>query len=215
MPDATPFPLNEASGPLICLSHLRWDFVLQRPQHLMGRFARSRDVLVWEEAVGTTYDKPFYEVHPVPGTRVHAIRPAIPDGTSPEDSERMQKALFDDFLKTMLKGQKPVLWFYTPMMWPLAEGVEAEAIVYDCMDELSQFKLAPPELRSREQELLQAADVVFTGGYSIWEAKKLSHDNIHPFPSSVDARHFAQARGEWTRLPTWPPSRARGSASMA
>jgi UDP-galactopyranose mutase len=195
MPDATPFPLNEASGPLICLSHLRWDFVLQRPQHLMGRFARSRDVLVWEEAVGTTYEKPFYEVHPVPGTRVHAIRPAIPDGTSPEDSERMQKALFDDFLKTMLKGQKPVLWFYTPMMWPLAEGVEAEAIVYDCMDELSQFKLAPPELRSREQELLQAADVVFTGGYSIWEVKKLSHDNIHPFPSSVDARHFAQARG--------------------
>ncbi len=193
MPDATLIPLNEASGPLVCLSHLRWDFVLQRPQHLMGRFARTRDVYVWEEPVPTTYDKPFYEVHPVAGTRVKAIRPAIPDSTPEAEREAVTKRLFDDFLK-LLGGQKPVLWFYTPMMWPLAQGVEVEAIVYDCMDELSQFKFAPPALKAREAELLRAADVVFTGGYSIWEAKKLSHDNIHPFPSSVDARHFAQAR---------------------
>lgn len=193
MPDATPFPLTDASGPLICLSHLRWDFVLQRPQHLMGRFARTRDVYVWEEPVPTVYGTPFYEVHPVAGSRVRAVRPALPESLPEAERDAAVKRLFDDFL-AFLDGPKPVLWFYTPMMWPLAAGVEAEAIVYDCMDELSQFKFAPPEMRTREQALLQAADVVFTGGYSIWEAKKLSHDNIHPFPSSVDAAHFAQAR---------------------
>ena len=193
MPDATPFPMNEASGPLICFSHLRWDFVLQRPQHLMGRFSRSRDVYVWEEPVPTSYDKAFYEIHVVPGSRVRAIRPAVPVGTPEGETEQVVKTLFNDFVR-LLHGQKPVLWFYTPMMWSLAQGIDAEAIVYDCMDELSQFKFAPPALREREAALLKAADVVFTGGYSIWEAKKLSHDNIHPFPSSVDAKHFAQAR---------------------
>ncbi|EYD78266.1 UDP-galactopyranose mutase [Rubellimicrobium mesophilum DSM 19309] len=194
MPDATPIPLNDLSaGPLICFSHLRWDFVLQRPQHLMGRFARTRPVYVWEEPVPTTYDKPFYEVHPVKGTSVRAIRPAIPNAAPPGERESIVKRLFDDF-RQLLGAQKPVLWFYTPMMWPLAEGVEAEAIVYDCMDELSQFKFAPPELKAREQALLEAADAVFTGGWSIYEAKKLQHDNIHPFPSSVDGPHFAQAR---------------------
>jgi len=194
MPDATPFPMNDTSaGPLICFSHLRWDFVLQRPQHLMGRFAKTRPVYIWEEPVPTTYDKPFYEVHPVKGTRVRAIRPAIPQGWTPEATETAIRSLFDDFLAPM-GGPKPVLWFYTPMMWPIASHVEAEAIVYDCMDELSQFKFAPPALREREAQLLKAADVVFTGGWSIYEAKKLSHDNIHPFPSSVDGPHFAQAR---------------------
>ena len=90
MPDATLIPLNEASGPLVCLSHLRWDFVLQRPQHLMGRFARTRDVYVWEEPVATAYDKPFYEVHPVAGSRVRAIRPAIPDATPEAEREAVR-----------------------------------------------------------------------------------------------------------------------------
>jgi UDP-galactopyranose mutase len=62
------------------------------------------------------------------------------------------------------------------------------------MDELANFRFAPPELLSLERELLATADVVFTGGYSLYEAKKDRHPNIHPFPSSVDRPHFARAR---------------------
>lgn len=80
------------------------------------------------------------------------------------------------------------------MMRPVSRHIEAAAVVFDCMDELSAFRFAPAELKTLEAELMCAADVVFTGGYSLYEAKKDRHANIHPFPSSVDAAHFAQAR---------------------
>src|SRR5690606_15440395 len=102
--------------------------------------------------------------------------------------------LLDQLLQVHGGGARPLLWFYTPMMYSFASHVDAEAVVYDCMDELSNFRFAPPELRSTERLLLERADVVFTGGYSIYEAKRDRHRNIHPFPSSVDVAHFAQAR---------------------
>jgi len=87
-----------------------------------------------------------------------------------------------------------VRWYYTPMMLPFSRHLRAACTVYDCMDELANFKFAPAELLPLEAELLTIADVVFTGGYSLWEAKRDRHANIHPFPSSVDQAHFAQAR---------------------
>ena len=92
----------------------------------------------------------------------------------------------------------PVLWFYTPMMLGFADRVRAETIVYDCMDELSAFAFADPLLVEREAELIRRADVMFTGGYSLYEAKRARHDAIHPFPSAVDVPHFAAARGTVT-----------------
>jgi UDP-galactopyranose mutase len=68
------------------------------------------------------------------------------------------------------------------------------AVVYDCMDELSAFAGAPASMREREQELLARADVVFTGGQTLFESKRHSHPNVHAFPSSVDVAHFARAR---------------------
>src|SRR6185503_19219328 len=88
----------------------------------------------------------------------------------------------------------PVLWYYTPMMLAFSRQVEACAVVYDCMDELSNFKFAPPGLHALEAELMRKADLVFTGGHSLYEAKKDRHTNIHPFPSSVDRAHFSKAR---------------------
>jgi UDP-galactopyranose mutase len=88
-----------------------------------------------------------------------------------------------------------VVWFYTPMALPLLEGLKPQAIVYDCMDELSAFLNAPPELLEREAHLLKLADVVFTGGPSLYRAKKDRHPNVLCFPSSVDAKHFAAADG--------------------
>ncbi|WP_205961412.1 UDP-galactopyranose mutase [Paracoccus endophyticus] len=180
-------------APLICFSHLRWDFVLQRPQHLMGRFAADRPVWFWEEMIPADHHLPYLEFHAFPGTTVQAVRPRVPRHFSPEDTTRALAGLLDQLL--VVTGAKaPVLWFYTPQMWPFARHVEASAVVYDCMDELSNFRFAPHDLRQNEADLLAAADVVFTGGHSIYEAKRRRHDNIHPFPSSVDAAHFARAR---------------------
>ena len=99
-------------------------------------------------------------------------------------------------LDTLLAGFSGDLirWYYTPMMLPFSQHLEAICTVYDCMDELANFKFAAPELTVLERELMGMADVVFTGGYSLWEAKRGRHPNIHPFPSSVDRPHFAQAR---------------------
>lgn len=87
-----------------------------------------------------------------------------------------------------------MLWFYTPMALAFAGHIQGRVTIYDCMDELSAFRGAPPELIERERELLARADLVFTGGYSLWEAKRELHDNAFAFPSSVDVAHFATAR---------------------
>jgi UDP-galactopyranose mutase len=183
-------------GDLICFSHLRWDFVWQRPQHLMDRFARQRRVLFVEEAIPTEHHLPFLEFHAFAGTPVTAVRPRVPESAGPEEAARLLAGLLDKMV-ALLGVRDPVLWFYTPMMWPaaahLAEG--AAAVVYDCMDELSAFDFAPPGLREAEAALLGAADLVLTGGHAIFEAKRALHDNIHAFPSSVDQAHFRRARG--------------------
>jgi len=190
---AVPAIALEASVSVICFSHLRWDFVLQRPQHLMNRFAREHAVWFWEEMIPTDHHLPYLEFHAFEGTTVQAIRPRVPRHLSAADTQTALTGLLDQFLK-VTGTEMPVLWFYTPQMWPFACNVAASAIVYDCMDELTGFRFAPPDLRHNEARLLAAADVVFTGGYSLFEAKRDQHRNIHPFPSSVDAAHFARAR---------------------
>jgi UDP-galactopyranose mutase len=80
------------------------------------------------------------------------------------------------------------------MALPLAQHLKPKAVIYDCMDELSAFLGAPPELIERERQLLKLADLVFTGGPSLYRAKKDRHPDVHCFPSSVDAEHYAQAR---------------------
>lgn len=183
-------------GPIICFSHLRWDFVVQRPQHLMKRFGEKRRVFFFEEHIPTDHHLPYLEFHSFDDTEVVAIRPRVPRDWQGTRLHHALSGLLDDLLAFQAAGQKPVLWFYTPMMLPFAEHVDAAAVVYDCMDELSNFRFAPPGLRENENRLLQRADVVFTGGYSIYEAKRHQHRNIHPFPSSVDTAHFALARTE-------------------
>ncbi len=185
--------IADPTTPLICFSHLRWDFVFQRPQHLMTRFARSRRVFFFEEPIPCDHDRPYLEHHAFPEQGVIALRPRVPHWW---DEAARQQALRDmlDTLLSIQGGGRPVLWFYTAMMFGFARHVDAGAVVYDCMDELAAFKFAPPELCRLEAELMQRADVVFTGGHSLFEAKQHRHDNIHAFPSSVDVAHFATAR---------------------
>ena len=191
-------------APLICFSHLRWDFVLQRPQHLMNRFSLDRNVYFFEEFILTEHHLPFLEFHSFAGTSVKAVRPRVPDRWSDAERQAGLAGLLGELVQ-LVGGSPPILWFYTPMMWPIARDVDAAAVVYDCMDELANFRFASPLLGELEHQLMRRADVVFTGGHSLYEAKRLLHDNIHPFPSSVDVRHFQAAR----RLTITPSDQAQ------
>lgn len=180
---------------LLCFSHLRWQFVFQRPQHLMSRFAKERRTIFWEEPeAAVAGSEPALGVRTCAETGVVVVTPSLPEGMSEEEQESSLKTLLDQFLAN---EEGPfVRWYYTPMMLPFSRHVDAACTVYDCMDELANFRFAPPRLLPLEQELLDSADLVFTGGFSLYEVKKDRHPNVHPFPSSVDRAHFAQARAE-------------------
>lgn len=175
---------------LICFSHLRWAFVFQRPQHLMTRFAATHDVLFWEEPEyrpgASTLSR-----HTCPDSGVIVLTPQLDDSLRGREDAALT-ALLD--VEVGCDRSDIIRWYYTPMMLPFSDHVEAACIVYDCMDELSAFKGAPPELLSREQLLIERADLVFTGGTSLYEAKRRRHGNVHAFPSSIDVAHFARAR---------------------
>lgn len=180
---------------LLCLSHLRWGFVYQRPNHLMSRFARERRVFFVEEPITDGADPtPRLELtSPEPGLTV--VVPHLPPGLTADAAERQTQLLLEQ-LATEHEIRTPVLWFYTPMAVGYAPDVAPSAVVYDCMDELTHFKGASPQLRFREAELLRRAHLVFTGGESLFEAKRDLHPKVFAFPSSVDHEHFARARRE-------------------
>lgn len=178
---------------LLCLSHLRWDFVFQRPQHLMTRAAQDWPVLFVEEPVyeaGLAMPR-LDERVVTPGVTVAV--PVLPEGTSPESALRAQRHLLDAALARR-RPDRLIAWFYTPMALDFASHLVAEACVYDCMDELSAFRGAPPQLTANEHRLMARAEVMFTGGRSLYEAKRGRHPSVHAFPSSIDQAHFRPAR---------------------
>lgn len=159
----------------------------------MSRFAAQGRVLFWEEPIHVEgLEAPGLHVENCAQSGVTVITPRIPADAPREQEGETLRQLLDLYLAG--ETGPVVRWYYTPMMLPFSEHVMADCIVYDCMDELANFKGAPPELLPLEQRLLSQADLVFTGGYSLYEAKKGKHANVYPFPSSVDAAHFATAR---------------------
>ncbi len=176
---------------LIVLSHLRWDFVTQRPQHLMTRAARDFDVRFVEEPIWTDGDTPAVETL-VRENGICVIQPSVPHGTASAAAIEHQRDLVDAIVA---RAAGPIiLWYYTPMALPFTRHLAPDLVVFDKMDELSAFRDAPPLLLALEQELLDLADVVFTGGAAMHEAAAHRHANIHCFPSSIDTAHFAVAR---------------------
>ena len=177
---------------LIVFSHLRWDFVFQRPQHLLTRCAHERRVYFFEEPIFADGITPRLELS-ARGDRLYVAVPHLPSGTSPGQAAALQRELLDVLVSTSMSSRY-VAWYYTPMALKFTRHLKPATIVYDCMDELSHFKGAPPDMAELEDELLGRAHVVFTGGMSIYEHKRAKHTNMHPFPSSVDVAHFAKAR---------------------
>ncbi len=189
-PDRAPARRRELPA-VVCLSHLRWDFVYQRPQHLLSRAAQDTRVFYVEEPI-LGDGPPRLEVRRT-AQGVHVAVPHLPHGLDEAATQAAQRTLLAGLLAEH-DVRDPVLWYYTPMALDVARDVRATAVVYDVMDELSLFRFAPPTLLEREAELYRRADVVFTGGRSLYEAKRDRHPNVHLFPSSVDAAHFARAR---------------------
>lgn len=176
---------------LVCWSHLRWDFVYQRPQHLLKRAAADRRVFFFEEPV---FNGSMHLEVRERDAGVKVITPHLPEGLQ---SDIATQAVLKEMLGryfTEHRISQYVFWYYTPMALEFTRQFAPRAIVYDCMDELSAFKGAPAQLLEREKELLQLADVVFTGGYSLYEAKRHRHPSTYAFPSSIDRAHFNQAR---------------------
>ena len=176
---------------LVCLSHLRWSWVYQRPQHLMARAARDRRVFVFEEPVYGA-ERPWTDfTSPMPNVTV--ATPHLPDNLSPAERNAILRELLDTWLAR--EGvRRFTLWYYTPMALPFTEHLEPDVIVYDCMDELSGFAGAPPELVGLERQLFSRCNIVFTGGHSLYDSKRRHHSQVHAVPSSVDFEHFVQAR---------------------
>ena len=177
---------------LVVVSHLRWDFVYQRPQHLMSRAARRHRVLYVEEAEAG--DRLSVETRSV-APNITVVVPRIPPGTDPEDADAWLADALERHVAAWQRDEL-VVWHYSVMAEPVTRRLDASVVVFDCMDELSLFRGAPPELIAREDALLRRADLVFTGGYSLWEAKCDRHPAVHAFPSSVDTAHFGRARTE-------------------
>ena len=177
---------------VLCFCHLRWNFVYQRPQHLLTRCQNRADVHLWEEPIFENREKPELAASTGHGG-VRILTPILPYGFEENAVIAVQKLLLDEYLAKENMNDF-VAWYYTPMALRFSDHLTPEVTVYDCMDELSAFQGAPLEMLAQERRLFERADVVFAGGASLYELKKQRHYNAHLFPSSIDCAHFGMAR---------------------
>jgi UDP-galactopyranose mutase len=180
---------------IICFSHLRWDFVFQRPQHLLTRWAKEARVFYFEEPVFGLYESNYIStVYSQANPNIIILSPHIIQGST----EDQINIFLEDSVNIVIRWNNIhdyLLWYITPMAMPFSSHLKPRIVVYDCMDELSNFKGAHPLMAKNEASLFNFADVVFTGGNSLYEYKKHKHVNMHPFASSIDQKHFESGLG--------------------
>jgi glycosyltransferase involved in cell wall biosynthesis len=201
-------PAGTPGLPIVVHSHLRWDFVWQRPQQILSRLTQRNHVLFVEEPVYLDdIDAARLDVS-LPLPRVHRALPVLPAALRDRYDDSI--AVIRDLVRRQIAAdgplgsifERPIQWFYTAMPAPAMIGAfDERGVVYDCMDELSKFRFAPAELVDREKYLMSEADVVFTGGHRLWQSKKKHHDNVHFFGCGVDVDHFATARSDDLAIP--------------
>lgn len=168
---------------MIVFSHLRWDFVYQRPQHLISRISNTYKTLFIEEPLFPGENEAVGFDLEIVSKNLNVLKPRV-------DSIENIPQILDRLNINHVK----LVWFYSPSFLKIMDSVSADAVIYDCMDELSLFKGAPENLRKQDQKLLNTADLVLTGGVSLFESKSKHSDNIYCFPSSVDYEHFSSAQ---------------------
>jgi protoporphyrinogen oxidase/glycosyltransferase involved in cell wall biosynthesis len=178
---------------ILVFSHLRWDFVFQRPQQVLSRLAQHYRVFFFEEPIAGCSQLQLQVSEPLPNVRVGRPHSPVASQGFHDDQIPILRPLLHGWMEREQIDDYAV-WFYSPMALPLMQDLRPRVVVYDCMDELAAFANAPRQLLQRESALLKTADVVFTGGPSLYRAKRDRHASVHCFPSSVDAAHFSQAR---------------------
>ncbi len=194
--------------PIIVHSHLGWDWVWQRPQQFLSRFSKRHQILFVEGPLPSdevTVPTPeMREVTEFPNITV--LRMKMPSSRWNDGAwvDKERRRLVQEVLAGPLglRFRDSVQWFYDPMAVTAFAGHMGErAIVFDCMDQLSQFKGSPKELIRRERELLAIADVVFAGGPKIGRDKIKHNANTHSYGCGVDIKHFGKARSKTTKIP--------------
>ena len=200
-------PKYRENFPIVVHCHLRWDFVWQRPQQIFSRMAAHHPITFIEEPMWQGSERRLHISEPYPN-----VARIIPVLRAEEKNDEMdnQYAAVLALLRSALsenpllsaRFESPIQWFYSPTAAPyFLDDFDAAATVYDCMDELAQFRFAPPCLKEREQMLISRADVVFTGGYQLFQSKSRYHSNVHFYGCGVDAEHFSRARVPETEVP--------------
>jgi glycosyltransferase involved in cell wall biosynthesis len=198
----------ESDYPIIVHCHLCWDWVWQRPQQFLSRLS-SRHKVLFVETIGpdAQLSSPvarFSTAANFPNITLLRLQFPLWRWSDGAFVDRERRRLVKEFVTGPGVGQfeNPLQWFYDPMAVPAFLGQMDEiGVVYDCMDELSKFRGAPPPIKTRESKLLAAADVVFAGGRKLWESKKLQNDNCHFYGCGVDVAHFGKARQPDTKIP--------------
>lgn len=182
---------------LLCFSHLRWSFVWQRPQQLMSRFASRYRVVFVEEPLEAAEDAPSMLSKRLTNG-VTVLTPLLaPHHFAHGYSERSNtavRALLSGWLAHNEPGSHPVVWYWTPLaLGACPESLSSALVVFDAMDELSAFKFASADLVRKEADLMRWADLVFTGGPSLYRARCERHARVSCFPSGVDTVHYRRA----------------------
>jgi glycosyltransferase involved in cell wall biosynthesis len=192
--------------PIIVHCHLRWDFVWQRPQQIFSRLAEAHPILFIEDPVAGDAAAHLDISQPLPN--LVRLVPVLPSSLCSTVDTQCQALL--PLIKQALQHHpllvgrfdEAIQWFYSPMTAPCFLGeFGARGVVYDCMDELANFRFAPDDIAERERFLLSRADVVFTGGYQLYESKSRHHGNVHFHGCGVDVAHFGKARDPRTEVP--------------
>jgi glycosyltransferase involved in cell wall biosynthesis len=194
--------------PIIVHCHLCWDWVWQRPQQFLSRLS-ARHKILFVETVGpdpqlSSAVARFWTAPNFPNITILRLQFPAWRWSDAAFVDRERRGLVKEFVAGPGAAQfeNPVQWFYDPMAVPAFLGQMDEiGVAYDCMDELSKFRSAPPQIKIREQKLLAAADVVFAGGRKLWQAKKLQNENSHFYGCGVDVAHFGSARKDDTKIP--------------
>lgn len=175
---------------MIVFCHLRWDFVYQRPQHLISRFSKDYKILFVEEPFPHSNGSSNFNIEEI-NSNLHVLKPNV------QNIHEIGNLL----KQNLSQSEFAVGWFYSAAFVDVLEDLKFENIVYDCMDELTLFKGASEKLIQQEKDLLEKANVVYTGGKSLYESKMKKHDNVHCFPSSIDNDHFSKAINQFKNRP--------------
>ncbi|MDQ2652202.1 MAG: hypothetical protein M3Z20_04070, partial [Chloroflexota bacterium] len=175
---------------LVAFSHLRWDFVWQRPQHVLSRLSREMPVLFVEEPVGDS-SKDMLELRldgRVTIARAH-LRDLPPHSHCNDEVNSRIAALLEPLLGD---DDDLITWYYTPMaIGTFPDSIPPALTVFDAMDDLASFRSAPSRMRTQEARMLEMADIVFTGGPTLYRQHQHRHPRVYCFPSGVDRGHFA------------------------